>query len=170
MKINAVQERTSLSRRTFMKFSTGTTAALLLGAPRWAVAQSERSLPIPPLMTGAMQDGVVAYELIEGLGTMEFLPGQQTATWGYNGDYLGPTLVMRQGDQVALKVTNNIGVQSTTHWHGMHVPAVMDGGPHQRIEPGDLPERSPVGIVAAGDRQPVIVALAREDAVRGQVR
>ena len=34
-------------------------------------------------------------------------------------------------------MTNNIGVATTTHWHGMHVPAVMDGGPHQGIEPGE---------------------------------
>ena len=60
---------------------------------------------------------------------MEFLPGMQTATWGYNGQYLGPTLMLRKGDQVSLQVTNNIGVMSTTHWHGMHVPAIMDGGP-----------------------------------------
>jgi FtsP/CotA-like multicopper oxidase with cupredoxin domain len=70
-------------------------------------------------------------------GQREFLPGQLTPTKGYNGDYLGPTLVVRSGSDVTLNVTNNIGVTTTTHWHGMHVPAVMDGGPHQRIEPGE---------------------------------
>ncbi|MCH8961736.1 MAG: multicopper oxidase domain-containing protein, partial [Bacteroidetes bacterium] len=94
-------------------------------------------MPIPPLMTGTVQDGVVTYDLNMQQGMMEFLPGLQTATWGYNGEYLGPTLMLRKGDQVMLRVTNDIGVTTTTHWHGMHVPAVMDGGPHQRIEPGE---------------------------------
>ena len=26
---------------------------------------------------------------------------------------------------------------TTVHWHGMHLPAAADGGPHQPIEPGD---------------------------------
>ena len=108
----------------------------MLGTPRWGAPQSAESLPIPPLMTGTAQDGVVTYDLTAQPGTREFLPGLQTETWGYNGDFLGPALLLRRGDQVVLNVTNNIDITTTTHWHGMHVPAVMDGGPHQRIEPG----------------------------------
>ena len=79
----------------------------------------------------------MTYELTAQPGTRKFLAGRQTETVGYNGDYLGPTLVVRKGDLVAINVTNSFGVTTTTHWHGMHVPAAMDGGPHQRIEPGD---------------------------------
>jgi len=71
-------------------------------------------------------------------GQREFMLDRTTPTKGYNGDYLGPTLVLRSGSDVSLQVTNNIGVTTTTHWHGMHVPAVMDGGPHQRIDPGSV--------------------------------
>ncbi|MBL4768310.1 MAG: multicopper oxidase domain-containing protein, partial [Rhodobacteraceae bacterium] len=35
-----------------------------------------------------------------------------------------------------LHVTNKIGEVSTLHWHGMHLPAIMDGGPHQAIADG----------------------------------
>jgi FtsP/CotA-like multicopper oxidase with cupredoxin domain len=35
-------------------------------------------------------------------------------------------------------VTNGLGSETTTiHWHGMHLPAVADGGPHQLIAPGE---------------------------------
>lgn len=87
-------------------------------------------LPIPERLEGS------AFNLSMGSGQREFLVDMLTPTKGYNGNYLGPTLVLRSGSDVSLAVTNNIGVSTTTHWHGMHVPAVMDGGPHQPIAPG----------------------------------
>ena len=130
----------TLSRRSFVALSTGTAGSLLLGTSHWQAPQDalkRQALPIPPLIDGTARGGVVTYDLTEQQGVMGFLPGLQTETFGYNGDFLGPTLLMRKGDQVAINVTNNIGLTSTTHWHGLHVPAVMDGGPHQRIEPGE---------------------------------
>ena len=76
------------------------------------------------------------FDLDMAVGQREFLAGISTATKGYNGDFLGPTVFVRAGEDIELNVTNNIGHTTTTHWHGMHVPAVMDGGPHQPIDPG----------------------------------
>src|SRR6185503_5913086 len=56
---------------------------------------------------------------------------------GFNGTYLGPTIRARKGDRVQLNVTNTLGEVTTTHWHGMHLPAIMDGGPHQIINPNE---------------------------------
>jgi len=55
-----------------------------------------------------------------------------TATLGYNGmPFWGPTLIMYKGDKMQMNVKNNLSADSTTcHWHGLHVPAIMDGGPH----------------------------------------
>jgi FtsP/CotA-like multicopper oxidase with cupredoxin domain len=39
---------------------------------------------------------------------------------------------------VAVDVANHIGEATTLHWHGMHLPAAMDGGPHQIIEDGAM--------------------------------
>ncbi len=89
-------------------------------------------LPIPERLFGS----IINLEM--RAGQREFLPDRTTPTKGYNGDYLGPTLVLRSGSDVSLQVTNNIGVTTTTHWHGMHVPAIMDGGPHQRIDAGSV--------------------------------
>ena len=58
------------------------------------------------------------------------------ATWGFNGSYLGPTLVADRGERVRVDVTNSLDEPTTVHWHGMHLPAAMDGGPHQMVEPG----------------------------------
>lgn len=63
-------------------------------------------------------------------------PGQQTITAGINGSFWGPTLIFQKGDTVRLNVQNRLNDSTTLHWHGMHLPAVMDGGPHQLIPPG----------------------------------
>jgi len=62
--------------------------------------------------------------------------GNQTITGGVNGKFWGPTLLMTKGDIVHLTVNNGLNDSTTLHWHGMHLPAVMDGGPHQIIPPG----------------------------------
>jgi blue copper oxidase len=62
--------------------------------------------------------------------------GNQTITIGINGDFWGPTLFLQKGETVHMNVTNHLNDSTTVHWHGMHLPAVMDGGPHQVIPPG----------------------------------
>lgn len=52
--------------------------------------------------------------------------------------FWGPTLIMDKGDVVHMDVTNNLNESSTIHWHGSHLPAIMDGGPHQIIPAGTL--------------------------------
>jgi blue copper oxidase len=52
--------------------------------------------------------------------------------------FWGPTLIMDKGDVVHMDVTNNLNESSTIHWHGSHLPAIMDGGPHQVIPAGTL--------------------------------
>jgi FtsP/CotA-like multicopper oxidase with cupredoxin domain len=97
-------------------------------------------LAIPPLLEGRDDGtGTKVFDLRVGPGTAELLPGTRTATWGINGPYLGPTLRASKGDRVRINVTNadNSDAGTTLHWHGMHLPAAMDGGPHQTIEPGD---------------------------------
>lgn len=83
------------------------------------------------------EDGRLVFDLEIAAGTSEFIAGQQTPTWGINGPYLGPTLRADRGDEVLINVTNNLDEQTTLHWHGMHLPAKMDGGPHQMIDPGE---------------------------------
>ncbi len=64
--------------------------------------------------------------------------GNQTITAGINAKFWGPTLFINKGDTVRMNVKNGLNDSTTLHWHGMHLPAVMDGGPHQVIPPGTL--------------------------------
>jgi FtsP/CotA-like multicopper oxidase with cupredoxin domain len=95
-------------------------------------------LRIPPLAQPRIAAGGVrefALALQAG-GRSEFLPGKTTPTWGVNGPYLGPTVRTTRGDRVRMLVTNQVGESTSLHWHGMRLPARMDGGPHQPIAPG----------------------------------
>ena len=56
---------------------------------------------------------------------------------GYSGSYLGPSIRIYQGDNVEIAVTNKLKEDTTVHWHGLLIPAELDGGPHQIIVPGD---------------------------------
>jgi FtsP/CotA-like multicopper oxidase with cupredoxin domain len=94
-------------------------------------------LRIPPLLTPQGADGRRRFRLRAQRGRAELLPGTSTPAWGYNGAYLGPTLRARRGDRVVIDLTNEVGETTTTHWHGMRLPAVMDGGPHQPIASGE---------------------------------
>ncbi len=71
--------------------------------------------------------------------TKQLVTGNQTITGALNNEtFWGPTLFINKGEEVHLNVTNNLNEATTVHWHGMHLPAVMDGGPHQVIPAGTL--------------------------------
>lgn len=134
-----------MRRRSFLALTglagfalTGGTLTGCGGAEGNAGALAFRTpLRIPPLLDPAPGgDGVRRFPLRLRRGVSEFLPGKPTTTWGVNGDYLGPTLRARRGDRVAMAVTNDVGEPTTLHWHGMRLPARVDGGPHQTIQPG----------------------------------
>lgn len=94
-------------------------------------------LAIPPLAESTVDaDGTRVFSLEAQSGTTEFAPGEPSDTWGFNGSYLGPTLVAERGEHVRVDVANSLDEPTTVHWHGMHLPAAMDGGPHQMVAPG----------------------------------
>lgn len=100
-------------------------AALLEAAPAFA----QTPLWIPPTLSGTNIDLTIQD------GNWEFHPGEVVPTYGYNGNLLGPTIILDQGQQVTLNVTNTLPDLTTTHWHGLHVSAANDGGPHSLIYP-----------------------------------
>ncbi len=90
----------------------------------------------PPELTGTVDaTGKVIYNLLMQQGVKQFTGQGVTNTLGINGNFLAPTLRVKQNDNIVLKVTNNIGQETTLHWHGMRPPSDMDGSPHQAIAP-----------------------------------
>ena len=94
-------------------------------------------LPVPPLLKNLdAGTGSARFTMEVNRGNKEFFPGKPTATLGYNGNFLGPTIRVRNGQRFKIAVKNNLSQVTTLHWHGMHLPARWDGGPRQPIAPG----------------------------------
>ncbi len=91
---------------------------------------AQNVLSIPPLLTGTV------FNLTVQSGTQSFYSSTTTPTYGINGSWMGPTISVNKDDSVTLNVINNLPVKTTMHWHGLHVAAQNDGGPHQMINPG----------------------------------
>ncbi|MPV38089.1 multicopper oxidase family protein [Georgenia subflava] len=137
---------TASVRRRGVRLAAGAAVAGLVAAGCGAVpgsissvdepAEFSTELTIPPLAESRVEDGVRIFELTAQEGSTSFLPGKESETWGFNGDHLGPTLRAERGEEVAVEVANELDEATSVHWHGMHLPPEMDGGPHQEIEPG----------------------------------
>ncbi|MBX9580044.1 MAG: multicopper oxidase family protein, partial [Gemmataceae bacterium] len=99
----------SPSRRRFLRAGSGAAAGLVL-APTAPAAD----LPTHVLRAGRFRAAP---------------DGREREVWGYDGRLPGPVLRARQGDTLRVKVVNDLGVPTTTHWHGMHQPGTwrMDG-------------------------------------------
>ncbi|WP_240135253.1 multicopper oxidase family protein [Streptomyces sp. MUM 178J] len=142
----------TLRRRLFLTASGVLGGGVLLGgayAVNFASVYGDRKMTnlgtlsfankvrIPPLLEGTSDgSGGRRFTLTAQEGASELIPGKQTPTWGVNGAFLGPTLRARRGDRVSVHFTNKLPETTTMHWHGMHLPAVNDGGPHQSVVPG----------------------------------
>jgi bilirubin oxidase len=91
--------------------------------------QAQNPLFIPPSLTGTN------FNLTVQSGTQTFYGSTPTPTYGINGAFLSPTIIVNKGDSITLNVINNLNLNTTMHWHGLHVSAINDGGPHQIISP-----------------------------------
>ena len=100
--------------------------------------EGQHQLTFPPVLQPVESDGQhVKYELTAQQGTMSFVDGVETATYGYNGNFLGPVIRLKEGQNVTMQLTNNLLDATTFHWHGLEVAGdARDGGPHAVIEPG----------------------------------
>jgi len=81
---------------------------------------------------------VIEVDLEARPAEVEYLPGRKTTVWTYNGTVPGPRLEARVGDRVVVNFRNSLPEPTTIHWHGLRVPAEMDGthAMHSPIPPG----------------------------------
>jgi len=121
------------SRRSFVK---GLAASGLLGglglwrAPVWALT--------PPGQINELSGS--EFELFIGETPVNFTGSPRTALT-INGSLPGPLLRWREGDTVTLRVRNRLSASTSIHWHGILLPANMDGVPglsFHGIEPGGV--------------------------------
>jgi FtsP/CotA-like multicopper oxidase with cupredoxin domain len=69
----------------------------------------------------------------------EAAPGVTIAGYGYNGQVPGPIIEAKQGVPIEIEFTNRLSEPTLIHWHGLRVPASMDGtqATQRPIQPGE---------------------------------
>ncbi|MCU0600109.1 MAG: multicopper oxidase domain-containing protein [Desulfobacterales bacterium] len=134
------------SRRQFLKLAGYGTLGLMAGGlwpgfDGFAAGQTPDTEFIPDL----------DITLSARPGEVPVLPGDPTGVWRYHatvhkGDrariaeiprsYLGPIIKVNQGEKIRVRFRNAIPEESIVHWHGLHVPAIMDGHPRYVVPQG----------------------------------
>jgi CopA family copper-resistance protein len=120
------------SRRTFVKGLAAGGAAATLGLVPRLEAQ-----PAPLQPTGLLSG--TEFDLRIGETAVNFT-GNPRIAYTVNGSLPAPILRWREGDTVTLRVVNTLSEDASIHWHGMLLPANMDGVPglsFHGIRPGE---------------------------------
>jgi FtsP/CotA-like multicopper oxidase with cupredoxin domain len=81
----------------------------------------------------------VEYTLTASEFEWEIKPGKIIKAWGFNNQVPGPVLRAKKGDTLVVKLENKLAEATMIHWHGIRVPASMDGTGEvqQPILPGE---------------------------------
>ena len=66
---------------------------------------------------------------------LELAPNVVLSTIGYNNKVPGPLMRMREGRHVTIEVVNDTDVPEYVHWHGLFVPAEVDGAAEEGTPP-----------------------------------
>jgi FtsP/CotA-like multicopper oxidase with cupredoxin domain len=91
----------------------------------------------PPILRNlSRKRGTVEVELTASVVRLALKPGAPTEAFAFNGSVPGPTIDVHEGDRVIVHFRNDLPEPTTIHWHGLHIPADMDGSPLAPIAPG----------------------------------
>ncbi|MCK5153679.1 MAG: multicopper oxidase domain-containing protein, partial [Spirochaetales bacterium] len=64
-----------------------------------------KELYIPPILeSDGIERGALNYNLTVQTGEIAFFGNKTTPTLGFNGNYLGPTIRVKRGERVSIKV------------------------------------------------------------------
>ena len=135
-----------ISRRRAMVLGGLGAAAVAAGATGWIAsmggivtggrlgpAGTGAELTQPPVLDS--RDGRLQVALTAAAGVQ--VAGRDTHALGYNVTSPGPTLRVRPGDELAVRLINHLDQPTNLHFHGMRVsPLGNSDNPFLRVDPG----------------------------------
>jgi FtsP/CotA-like multicopper oxidase with cupredoxin domain len=103
----------TIDRRSLLKLAG--LLPLIGAAPRsaWAV--------------GETADEKADYTIRIGTGLVELAPNHIVSTTLYDGQFPGPLIRFKEGQQTVVDIYNNTYVPELVHWHGQMIPSDVDG-------------------------------------------
>jgi FtsP/CotA-like multicopper oxidase with cupredoxin domain len=99
----------------------------------------ERGRKEGPMSSNAVGTEKTVHVRLEAAETeWEIAPGRVVPGYGFNGQVPGPAIEADVGDTLVVELTNALPEPTSIHWHGLRVPAEMDGTQlvQQPIPPG----------------------------------
>jgi FtsP/CotA-like multicopper oxidase with cupredoxin domain len=132
-----------ISRRRAVQLAGLGATSVAVGAVGWLSHLGEGSGSLNPATGEPLRDPTVLASA-EGLLDVHLtaasgvrLAGRSTSGFGYNGTSPGPTLRVRPGDLLRIRLTNRLDQPTNLHTHGLHVSPTANGdNPFVTIEPG----------------------------------
>lgn len=109
----------SVSRRNFIK-----TAGVVAGA---TILPSPFTAPADEAKDKFQNDGPADYTLTIADTPVEIAPKKIISVPAYNGQFPGPLLRLKEGQQVTVDIVNNTDLPEQLHWHGQMVAVDVDG-------------------------------------------
>ncbi|WP_439287386.1 multicopper oxidase domain-containing protein [Lonepinella sp. BR2357] len=120
------------ARRQLFKKTALATALATLPTALWAAVN--QPLVIPPLIE--LRRGKPLFLGLEST-QVKLLENNLVEVWGFNGQYLGPTVKVRQGDFVKLNYRNNLPQLVAMNIQGLQVNSEFLGGIGHSLKPGE---------------------------------
>ncbi len=124
-----------IPRRRFLGQSAALGALASLESLMPAYAIESTGLPASPKTLGGLNPVELSIQnrIIE-------IDGRDASALTVNGTVPGPLVRLQEGENATLRVTNGLDEDTSIHWHGIILPAAMDGVPgvsFAGIKPGD---------------------------------
>jgi len=129
-----------MSRRKFLRYTASMAAMAGISSvlPTYAFAGFDNR----EVLTPKGPDNVIDLTI----GKMPHkIDGKQGQAIGINGTVPGPLIRLQEGQDVMLRVTNELEDTTSIHWHGILLPFQMDGVPgvsFDGIGPGETSLRA----------------------------
>ena len=121
---------TKLNRRNFLTVGAGAAGLSYMSAamPAWARGHSVHGGADTLIPAGFDEVSGKTINLSIGSGH-RIVEGRRGPGIAVNGSVPGPLIRLTEGQNIRLNVTNNLGVDSSIHWHGLLLPFQFDGVP-----------------------------------------
>ena len=141
-----------MDRRKFVRIGLTGTGTIIIGSGlSYFFVSCRKDKPLPfggghveiiegdftTLLTEPLQVGLNANFKAQ-VTKFQIIDGTISKVLGYQEDaILGATIIVNNGDNFQLNLINNLSESTNIHWHGLDVPANMDGGPMNLVGAGN---------------------------------